>query len=408
MSPSKFVILGGGMVAGYAAKQLVDLGLKPGELTILSADTSVPYERPPLSKGFLAGKDTEESIRINPADFYREHGIELRLGCEISRVDPKGKKLALKSGGEFGYGKLLVATGASPRILEIPGAKLQNLYYLRSLDSSKALRSAAEKSKATLVIGGGFIGMEVAAVLAQKKIEVTMVLNEDRLGKRLFSPQMSSFFESYYAAHGVRLLKGATVTALQGEGAVGGAVVNHGQTIPCDLIVAGIGVRPNTELLASSGIEVADGVMVNEYLETSQPDVNAAGDVANYQDVLFRKRRRVEHWDNAVSQGQFCAKALMGERVPFKHVPYFFSDVFDLSYEYWGDSSGTDQIVHRGDLSSKSFSVWWLRQKQLVAAFVMSRPDEERDVAPQWIEAKQTVSAAKLENPSTPISAALE
>ncbi|HMJ20347.1 MAG TPA: oxidoreductase C-terminal domain-containing protein, partial [Terriglobales bacterium] len=151
-----------------------------------------------------------------------------------------------------------------------------------------------------------------------------------------------------------------------------------------------------------------DGVTVNEYLETNQPGVYAAGDVANYQDVLFAKRRRVEHWDNAVSQGQYCARALMGERTPFQHVPYFFSDVFDLSYEYWGDSSGADQIVHRGDLSSKSFSVWWLRQKRLVAVFTMSRPDEERELASKWIEAKQTVSAAKLEDASLPVSASLE
>jgi NADPH-dependent 2,4-dienoyl-CoA reductase/sulfur reductase-like enzyme len=163
-----------------------------------------------------------------------------------------------------------------------------------------------------------------------------------------------------------------------------------------------------TELLATSGIEVADGVMVNEYLETSASGILAAGDVANYQDVLFGKRRRVEHWDNAVSQGQYCARALMGERTPFKHVPYFFSDVFDLSYEFWGDVAGAEEIVHRGDLSSNSFSVWWLRQSVLVAAFVMNRPDEERDVAPKWIESKQGVSAKRLADGSKPVLAAVE
>jgi len=163
-----------------------------------------------------------------------------------------------------------------------------------------------------------------------------------------------------------------------------------------------------TDVLANSGIGVADGVLVNEYLETNQPDIYAAGDVANYQDLLFGKRRRVEHWDNAVSQGQFCGRALMGERTPFKHVPYFFSDVFDLSYEYWGDSSDADQIVHRGDLSGKSFSVWWLRQKRVAAAFTMNRPEDERDVAQKWIETKQSVSGAILKDASRPISAALE
>lgn len=408
MSEYRFVILGGGMVAGYATKQLVESGLKPGELAILSADTSIPYERPPLSKGFLAGKDSEDSIRINPEDFYRKNKIDVKLGCEISGLDAKGKRLALKSGGDVGFDKLIIATGATPRTLEIPGAKLGNLHYLRSLDDSKLIRRSAERVKRAVMIGGGFIGMEVGAVLAQKGIEVTMVLTEDRISKRLFTPQMSEFFETYYAAHNVGIIKSATVTELRGEGTVNAVVLGGGQAIACEMVVAGIGVRPVTDVIANSGIEVGDGVMVNEHLESSQPDIYAAGDVANYQDVLFAKRRRVEHWDNAVSQGQYVARALMGERVPFKHVPYFFSDVFDLSYEYWGDSSGADQIVHRGDLSGKSFSVWWLRQKRLVAAFVMSRPDEERDAAPKWIEARQTLSGSKLEEVSRPISAALE
>lgn len=245
--------------------------------------------------------------------------------------------------------------------------------------------------------------MEVAAVLAQKGVTVTMVLNEDRIWRRLFSPEMSSFFEAYYAARGVQLIKSTAVSQLRGDGAVSSAVLANGRVMPCEMVVAGIGVVPATEMLTNSGLYIEDGIIVNEYLETSQPDVFAAGDVANYQDVLFGKRRRVEHWDNAVSQGQYCARSLMGARIPFKHVPYFFSDVFDLSYEFWGDSSGADQIIHRGDFSNKSFSVWWLRQKTVVAAFTMNRPDEERDAAPKWIESRQTVSAEKLEDASTSI-----
>ena len=235
-----------------------------------------------------------------------------------------------------------------------------------------------------------------------------MILSDDRIWKRLFSPQMSSFFEAYYTARGIRFAKNATVAELRGNETVSSVLLADGQPIACDMVVAGIGVLPVTEVLANSGVDIGDGVMVNEYLETSRPDISAAGDVANYQDVLFGKRRRVEHWDNAVSQGQHCARALMGERTPFKHVPYFFSDVFDLSYEYWGDSSGADQVVHRGDLASKSFSVWWLRQKRLVAAFTMNRPDEERDLAPRWIEARQTLSASKLEEVSRTLPEALE
>jgi NADPH-dependent 2,4-dienoyl-CoA reductase/sulfur reductase-like enzyme len=275
------------------------------------------------------------------------------------------------------------------------------------LDDSRAIRNVSEKVKHAVVIGGGFIGMEVAAVLAQKGIGVTMVLSDDRIWKRLFSPEMSSFFEAYYVARGVRLIKSSAVSQLRGDGVVSSAVLGDGQTVPCELVVAGIGVQPATEMFANSGLDIGDGILVNQYLETNHSDVFAAGDVANYQDVLFGKRRRVEHWDNAVSQGQYCARALMGERIPFKHVPYFFSDIFDLSYEYWGDSSGADQIIYRGDFSSKSFSVWWLRQKIVVAAFTMNRPDEERDAAPKWIESRRTVSDAKLADASRSIAAAM-
>jgi NADPH-dependent 2,4-dienoyl-CoA reductase/sulfur reductase-like enzyme len=406
MDESKFVILGGGMVAGYAARQLAESGLKSGDLAILSADDCVPYERPPLSKSFLAGKDTEESVRINPEDFYRDHGIALKLQCVVSAVDTRRKKLKLQSAGEFGFEHLVVATGANPRTLEVPGANLRNVHYLRSLDDSKSIRASAGQAKTAVVIGGGFIGMEVAAVLAQKGTAVTMVMMEERVGQHLFSPEISAFFENYYQGRGVRLIKSVQVTELRGTGAVSAVSIGGGQAVMCELVVAGIGVRPVTDLLASSGIEVGDGVMVNEYLETNQPGIYAAGDVANYPDLIFNKRRRVEHWDNAVSQGQHCAKTLMGERAPFRHVPYFFSDVFDLSYEYWGDSSGATQVVHRGDLSTNSFSAWWLQHNRVVAAFVMNRPDEEREAAPKWIEAGQTVAAAKLREAGSALVAA--
>ena len=403
MNQSNIVILGGGMVAGYAAKQLVELALPKGELAILSADNAVPYERPPLSKSFLAGNDSEDAIKINPEDFYKKHGIELRLQCEVATADLKRKRLIFKNSDEFGFQKLIIATGARPRTLNIPGSHLQNLFYLRTLNDSKSIRYAAEKARYAVVIGGGFIGMEVAAVLAQKGIEVALVLNQDRVFKRSFSPEMSSFFESYYAAKGVQLLKSMSVIELRGDRAVSSALLNDGQTVQCDLVVAGIGVQPAIEVVTNSGLEIGDGILVNEYLQTSHPDVFAAGDVANYQDVLFKKRRRVEHWDNAVSHGQYCARSLMGDRTPFIHVPYFFSDVFDLSYEYWGDSSGADQVIHRGDVSSNSFSVWWLHQQLVVAAFTMNRPDEERDVASKWIESGQKVSPTKLKDGSQPI-----
>lgn len=408
MHASKLAILGGGMVAGYAAKQLVECGLKPGELTVLSADTSIPYERPPLSKGFLSGKDSEESVRINPESFYSDHGIEIRLDCPVTAVDPGRKRLTLRAGEEFEFEKLVLATGARPRTLTIPGAALGNVLYLRSLDDSRAIQQSMGSAKRAVVAGGGFIGMEVASVLAQKQIETTVVFPEDRVWKTFFTPEMSRFFEAYFAARGVRFVKGANIRELKGSKAVEAVELADGKTIACDLMIAGIGASPNTELFAGSGIEVDNGVVVNEYLETSHSGIFAAGDIANYPDVIFGKRRRVEHWDNAVSQAQHCARALMGERAPFRHVPYFFSDVFDLSYEFWGDTSGADQSVQRGDPGSNSFSVWWLRERKLIAAFAMNRPDEEREVAPKWIENRPVIVAAKIEDELAPMSSIAE
>jgi NADPH-dependent 2,4-dienoyl-CoA reductase/sulfur reductase-like enzyme len=396
VNTSKFLILGGGMVAGYTAKQLVESGLKPHQLTIVSSDSSIPYERPPLSKGFLAGKDAEASILINADDFYRAHEIEVRLNCEVGSVDPARKTVRLHSGEEVGFDKLIVATGARVRRLDVPGSDLADIYYLRTLEDSKRIRQRAESAKRAVVIGGGFIAMEVTSVLTQKGIATTMVMPEDRIWKRFFTPAMSRFFEEYYTERGVRFAKSNKVVRLNGAGRIESAELQNGGIAPCDMVVAGIGVIPVTEPLAGSGIELADGVVVNEYLETNQRDVYAAGDVASYYDALFGKHRRAEHWDNAVSQGQHCARILSGERAPFVHVPYFFSDVFDLSYEFWGDSSGAEEIVERGDLSTRSFSVWWLKEGRLVAAFAMNRPDEEREAAPRLIQSREAVSAATL------------
>jgi len=396
MTTSKYLILGGGMVAGYAAKEMAGNGLKPGELTIVSSDTAAPYERPPLSKGFLAGKDNEDSIRINAENFYGEHGIGLKLGCEVAGVDAKRRILGLRSGDELGFEKLVIATGAEVRTLHIPGADLEGIHYLRSMEDSKRIRAHAANAWRAVVVGGGFIGMETASVLAQKGIGTTLVLRDDRIFKNLFTPAMSRFFEGYYLERGVEIVRQAEVSEARGKGVLSSvALGNHGVR-DCDLMVAGIGVRPATDVLMDSGIDLGDGVVVNEYLETSVPGIYAAGDVAHYEDQLFGKCRRVEHWDNAVSQGAHCARSLMGERAPFVHVPYFFSDVFDLSYEFWGDRANADDVVERGDVRTNSFSVWWLREKQVVAAFTMNRPDEEREAAPRWIAAKTKVSVDRL------------
>jgi NADPH-dependent 2,4-dienoyl-CoA reductase/sulfur reductase-like enzyme len=396
MTPSKYIVLGGGMVAGYAAKELASRGLGSGELLIISADDALPYERPPLSKGFLSGKENEAGILINNPEWYRQQGIDVKLQTVIQTADLQKKQLRATSGEVFEFETLLIATGARARKLDCPGHDLPNVFYLRSLDNSRKIRAIAESRKRAVIVGGGFIGMEVAAVLAQKNIETTLILREDRVWSRVFTVPMSDFFERYYISRGVQLLKQESVVRLEGKDEARTAVLSSGRTIPCDMVVAGVGATPVSELFTNSGIALENGVVVNEYLETNRPGIFAAGDVANYVDILFNKRRRVEHWDNAVSQGQHWAGLVRGDRKPFSHVPYFFSDVFDLSYELWGDSEGATHTVARGDLNSSSFSVWWLKQDRLVSAFAMNRPDEERQAAGEWVKAKQMVAPERL------------
>lgn len=366
------IILGGGMVAGYAAKEAVDAGLKPGALCIVSADGALPYERPPLSKSFLAGKDDEQSVLINNESFYREHGIDVQLNMPISGIDVAGKRLL---GQELGFKNLILATGARVRKLNVPGA--DRVLYLRSLSDSARLRDALRSAKKVAVLGSGFIGMEVASQSAQLGRDTTMIFREDRVWKNFFTPEMSQFFEKYYRDRKVHLAPGASVTGIAGNS----LSLSTGAKVEADLVVAGIGVAPVTDLAEAAGVKTDNGIVVNEFLESSAAGVYAAGDVANFQDVVSGKRRRLEHWDNAVKQGQYLARRLSGDKEPFRNTPYFFSDIFDLSYEFWGDTAGADRTEYRGDVQSSSFGTWWFKGNQVVAAFAMNRPDNERDAA---------------------------
>lgn len=379
MQEYKTVVLGGGMVAGYAAKQLVESGLGPGELGIVSADDALPYERPPLSKSFLAGKDNEQSVLINPESFYPEHSIGIHLNTDIERIDLPARRLVGRSGEEFRFAKLILATGSSVRSLNVPGADRENVLYLRSLRNAARLRDRLKSAKKVAVIGSGFIGMEVASQSAQHGCDTTMIFPQDRVWKSFFTPEMSRFFEKYYRDRGVQFAPGANVEGI----GVNSVSLSTGASLEADLVVAGIGVTPITEIFNGAGLQVENGVVVNEFLETGVPDVYAAGDVANYRDVLFGKQRRVEHWDNAVKQGQYLARRLAGETKPFENIPYFFSDIFDLSYEFWGDTEGAERTEYRGDVNSSSFSAWWLKGSKVVAAFAMNRPDAEREHASQ-------------------------
>jgi NADPH-dependent 2,4-dienoyl-CoA reductase/sulfur reductase-like enzyme len=339
---------------------------------------------------------------INPPEFYAQHGIDVYLQTVVGRVDVD-RKVLYTNNAMIGYRNLLIATGARVRKLNLPGSELEGIYYLRRVEDSQRIREAAKDAKQAVVIGGSFIAMEVASVLQGIGVQTKMVFPQERVWKSFFTPQMSAFFEQYIRERGIKILSRNLVNGFTG----GSSHVTHvelksGEVLAADLVVAGIGVEPNTVVFSNTPIEVNDGILVNKYLETNLPHIYAAGDVARYPDALFGNDRRFEHWDNAVAQGEHIAQVMAGERKPFIHVPYFFSDVFDLSYEYWGDASEVEDNVVRGDIEHASFSVWWIQDGHPVAAFVLNRP-EERELAARWIESKQQISVDRLANNNLPL-----
>jgi NADPH-dependent 2,4-dienoyl-CoA reductase/sulfur reductase-like enzyme len=388
MSNFKYVILGGGVTAGYAADEFANYDVPEGELCILSAENILPYERPPLSKKFLAGDKTQEDILINDQEFYEQHGIEIELETPVKRVDLEKKNLYVND-DIISYEKLLIATGARPRKLEIPGSDLENIYYLRTIQDSRHIHQKATEAKKGLVVGGGFIGMEATSVLQDLGVETTMVFPDKRVWETFFTEQMSDYFEAYYHDRGVKILPETTVDSFDDEDDVIHVKTSSGEHLEADMVVIGIGVLPNVEIFKGSGLKIVeDGILVNRFLETNVPDVLAAGDVTRYRDMLYKRPMHIEHWDNAVEQGRHAARVMLGEYQPFEHVPYFFSDEFDISFEFWGDTLGAVETVHRGDVSSGHFSVWWLAEDgRLLATFILNRPEEERTAAPQWIKA---------------------
>jgi NADPH-dependent 2,4-dienoyl-CoA reductase/sulfur reductase-like enzyme len=384
----RYVILGGGVVAGYAAQEFGNLGVQPGELAIVSADSTLPYERPSLSKDFLAGESQRTDILINSEHFYRDHGIDVMLNTLVEQADLANRRLITAQGESIEFDKLLIATGSSPRTLDTPGADHSRVLYLRSLDDARQIRRRYDAIEHAVVVGGGYIGMEVAAVLAAQDIKTGMIFHGDHLMHRMFTAELAEFFGNYYHKRGVQLHSNDEPERFSLDAEVPGVVLrNSAAYLPADIAIVGIGVVPNTELFANSGLDIDkdDGILVNGYLESSIEGVYAAGDIASYPDAFYRSRRRVEHWQNAVDQGQHAARVMCGRHDVFKSVPYFFSDEFDLSWEFWGDPNGADEVITRGNFDEQSIGVWWVRDHNLTAAFLMNRPDAERDIAQHFV-----------------------
>lgn len=407
MKSYPYVIIGGGLVAGYAAQTFVEQGLQREELCILSAESHLPYERPPLSKDFLRGERAFAEILINPPTFYADHGIDVRLASPVVRVDFSERRLDLTDDTIL-YDKLLIATGARPRRLHLPGAELAGIYYLRQVEDATLIHQAAAGATRAVVIGGGFIGMEVAAVLQQMKVATTLLFPAPHLCEHLFTTRMATFFHSYYRQRGVEVLPQERATGfVSDDGHVTHVSLASGRDLATDLVVVGIGITPNIELFTESALQLDSGIVVNRFLETSLPHVYAAGDVACYRDLLYNRLRRVDHWDNAVTQGQQAVRNMMGAHEEYLHVPYLFSDFFDLSYELWGDPENAERVIYRGDVENGRFSTWWLSPAgRLLAAFILNRAEEERQLAQQWIQSGVQLNIDTLRDQSCPLQSA--
>lgn len=375
----KYVIVGGGLAGGSAAGAIRQVD-PAGPVVLVTDEPWKPYQRPPLSKAYLQGKAGRDKVFFRDPQFYRQNEIEVLTGVRATGLDGDEHVVTMDDGRLLGYGKLLLATGGRAWRLPLPGSDLQGVFTLRTIEDSEAIRAAAGPGKRALVLGGSFIGSEVAASLAQLGTEVAVAFPESRLLQAVAPPELSEALDALYGKHGVRILPGTVARSLEGDEGVRRALLDDGETLEIDLVVMGTGIRLNTGLAHDAGLEMdEDGaVVVDELLRSSDPDVYAAGDIAAWPDPTFG-RLRVEHWDVARQQGQRAGRNMAGEEEPYTALPYFFSDIFDLSFEVWGDLRSWQRTVLRGDLDGGSFAFFYFDDgDRLTGVLAVDRPDEER------------------------------
>ena len=376
-SPTSVVIIGAGAAGGAAAEMLRREGYE-GAVTLIGGDESLPYDRPNLSKDYLAGNAPEEWIPLRPPEFYGEHKIDALTNTTVTSIDPKTKQVTLSDGRSLGYGALLLATGADPVHLKIPGAELPHVCYLRTLADSRRIIEKAKNAKRAVVIGSSFIGLEVAWSLRERKLAVAVVGRDSVPLAKVLGTEMGNLVRETHEAHGVKFHLGRTPAAIDDRY----VQLDDGTKLDCDVVVVGIGVRPNTRLAEQAGIATDNGVLVNEFLETNVRGIFAAGDIARWPDPRSG-RIRVEHWVVAQRQGQTAARNILGAREPFESSPFFWSNHFDLHIHYVGHGSGGDDASVAGDLKAKQASVIFRSNDKLnaVASVGRDRENLEAEVA---------------------------
>jgi NADPH-dependent 2,4-dienoyl-CoA reductase/sulfur reductase-like enzyme/nitrite reductase/ring-hydroxylating ferredoxin subunit len=361
-TPGRIVIVGGG-AAGFAAAEMLRRQEFRGSIVMLSNDTSPPVDRPNLSKDYLAGSAPEDWLPLKPDDFYTDQGIELKLKAEVSAIDPRARSVQLGAGETIPYDRLLLATGAAPIRLPIPGVDQSHVHLLRSLDDCRAIIASANGARCAVVIGASFIGLEVAASLRARGIEVHVVGLEQRPMERVLGPEMGDFVRSLHEEHGVIFHLGDTVASIEGKR----ATLKSGSAIEADLVVIGVGVRPRLSLAEKAGLSIDRGVTVDAYLQTSAPGIYAAGDIARWPDPHSGERIRVEHWVVAQRQGQAAARNMLGHRQAFDDVPFFWSQHYDVPINYVGHAEKWDEIAVDGSIAGKDCLVRYKQGGRVLA-----------------------------------------
>ena len=392
-----FVIVG----AGHASVQAIDTLRREGHkgpIVLVGDEPHLPYNRPPLSKKFLSGELERERLWLRSPQFYEQHSVETRLGVRVTAIDRSAQRLRLSDGGELTYDKLLLCVGSRPRMLEVPGYDLTGIHYLRTIADVEAIRADLPGARKLVVVGAGYIGLEAAASARHLGLEVAVVEMADRPMNRVVAPELSEFYTRRHEREGVRIHCNTTVTAFLGDGRVR-AVACGEQEFPADLVIVGVGILPDVSLAAAAGMRCENGVRVDEHCQTSDPNVYAAGDCTNHPSVRYGRRVRLESVDNAVEQAKTAAANMCGTPARHEHVPWFWSDQYDVKLQIAGLSQGYDQAVVRGDPGAGRFALYYLGNGELLAVDAVNSPRDFM-TGKKWIAERKHPDAARLADTS--------
>ncbi len=371
-----FLLVGGGMASAHCAAELRRRGAQ-GSILLAGREPEPPYERPPLSKEYLRGEAGREDAYVNPVSWYEESGVELLSGRNVMSLDLEARTAKIQGGEEVAFGKALLATGAMVNILRVEGAENEGVHYLRAFGNSDAIRADAEAAEHMVLIGGSYIGAEVAASLTAKGVRCTIVMMEQTVLSRTFGNDAGRWFQDQFESRGVTVHGGEELEAFEGDGRVSAVLTKSGLAIECDAVVVGAGVRADAMLAQRAGLEVEDGILCDSKLQASVEGIYAAGDCCSYDSVVHGRRLRVEHWDVAMQQGMHAARNMLGDERDYDVVPYFFSDLADwASLEYVGPAQDWDEEVWRGDREAGEFSVWYLKDGRVAGALSVGRPED--------------------------------